>query len=529
MATIGKVSAVFTASTGGLRTGINQATSSMARMEASSRSLAANMRLLTAIDIGRVFASAASFVTNSVRSLVDYGRAQADVIDKTSKMAARLGLTYGEFSGLSLAADLAGVSMDTVGAAITKADVAFVRAAEGSKQARAAFEGIGLAVEDLNGLSAAERFDAIVAAIAALPTEAQRAEAAVQLFGRAGAQLLPLFAGGAEGIAEARREAERFGLALTTAQGRDVEAMNDSFTRVKAAIEGVVQQVVAYLAPAVTSIATQFTDFVGSIGGANIGQAIGEGIIAGARYLAGIGDYIIQNVPKVWEYISAVGGQWNTVWDIAGRVANIFLAGANLFEAAFKSVGSIITDIVGRVLNAAGELAQLVPGMGSFGRELERSGEWMMGQADAMWAEAGQAISDAGANLGNVFNPQQANAAGEAIAGPLVQGLDAALAVARESANKIDQASRKPIEIRQAGGTVAIAPESLAPVKQAVEGIDSRSSEGLKTMFRIMRGDTGNDVQERIAKAAERTADAVEELDTEQTFDVFDLAPAAGA
>lgn len=528
MATIGKVSAVFTASTSGLRTGINQATSSMSRMEASTRSLASNMRILAAIDIGRVFASAATFVAGGVRSLVSYGQAQAEVIDQSSKLAARLGMTYQELAGLSLAGDLAGVSMDSIGSAVTKADVAFVRAAEGSKQARDAFAGIGLAVEELNGLSAAERFDAIVTAIANLPTEAQRAEAAVQLFGRAGAQLLPLFAGGARGIAEARAEAERFGLALTSAQGRDVEAMNDSFTRVQAAISGVVQQVVAYLSPAITNIATQFTDFVGSIGGANIGQAIGDGIIAGARYLAEIGDYVIQSVPAVWQYVSEVGKQWGAVFEVGRRIFDFFAMVGREIEMIFKSVGSILVGAVGRLLNSIGELAQFIPGFGSVGRMIEKSGEAAMRTSRALWEEAGAAAVAVAENAGNVMlGREKAAEAGEELAGPLVQGLDAALARAREAAGDIAVAASKPIEIKQAAAAEQAVQALIPAVRQAVEGIDSRSSEGLKTMFRIMRGDTGNDVQTQQLRVLEQIADNTD--DDAMDFEVADLAPAAGA
>lgn len=528
MATIGKVSAVFTASTSGLRSGVNQATSAMSTLERAAQSTARGMRALVAIQGIQFFGNMASQAVGYVRSLVDIGRGQAEVIDSSSKLAARLGVTYREMAGLSLAGDLAGVSMDTIGAAMTKADVAFVRAAEGSKTARNAFRGIGLAVEDLNGLSAAERFDAITNAIAALPTEAQKAEAAVQLFGRAGAQLLPLFAGGAGAIADATDQAEKLGLALTDAQGRDVEAMNDSFTMVAKAIDGVVQQVVAYLAPAITGIANQFVELVGSIGGANIGSAIGEALMAGARMLAQVGDYIIQNVPAVWQYISAVGQQWGGVWSVAQRVGNVFIFVAKALEAAFKFVGSILTGTIGRVMNSIGELAQFVPGMGKAGKEIEQSGEFLMRQSKKMWNESGQAAKDSAAAFARAISPQQGDETGKAIAGPLVTAIDAGRAKALEAATSIEKATAKPIDIQQ----TATAEVNMDPVKKAVEGIDSRSSEGLKTMFRIMRGDNGEDVQERQLRVQEDMLDELRQQTDdgdEFNFDVVNLAPAAGA
>lgn len=326
MASIGKVSAVFTASTSGLTAGVKAASSSFRSLQSDTAGLASSMRALVAIQGAQLFGSIASSAASGVRSLFAFGQAQADVIDSASKMAARLGMTYGEFAGLSLAADLAGVSMDSVGKATQKAEIAFAKAAGGSRIATAAFSAIGLSVEELNQMSAADRFDAIASAIAALPTEAQRAAAAVQVFGKAGAELLPLFAGGAEGIAAAREQAERLGLTLTNAQGQDVEAMNDAFTMVQKSIAGVTQQVVAYLSPAIKGVFDTFVEFVGTMGGANIGQAIGEGILQGARFLAGIGDYLIVNLGSTFSYLSQVGQQWGGVAEFMDRTAG-FLSG----------------------------------------------------------------------------------------------------------------------------------------------------------------------------------------------------------
>jgi hypothetical protein len=105
------------------------------------------MKTLVAINATQLFASVASSALSSVRSLLSFAQAQAEVIDSASKLAARLGMTYGEFAGLSLAADLAGVSMDTIGKASQKAEIAFAKAAGGSKIATAAFAGLGLSVE----------------------------------------------------------------------------------------------------------------------------------------------------------------------------------------------------------------------------------------------------------------------------------------------------------------------------------------------------------------------------------------------
>jgi hypothetical protein len=338
-------------------------------------------------------------------------------------------------------------------------------------------------------MSAADRFDAIASSIAALPTEAQRAAAAVQIFGRAGAELLPLFSGGAEGIAAAREQAERLGLTLTNAQGQNVEAMNDSFTMVQKAIEGVVQQVVAYLAPAITAISEQFTTLVGDIGGANIGQAIGAGILQGARFLAGIGDYLIENFGSTFSYLSQVGQQWGDVGDLMNRTAS-FLSGvfngaqAGLgmivlgFSGAFEGLATVAKEIGSYLGFDTSTLDAVVAGASAFNQTIA---DGIRTNVEQMQAGFNAAFADNAPNVG------------QAIAGPLVTSLDASIAAAEAAANSVDEA-RKPIEIKQS-----------VVVDQAIKGIDSRSTEGITEMFRILRGGAG-DVQEQQLSVLEEIA-----------------------
>jgi hypothetical protein len=515
--TIGKVRAVFTASTSGLTSGVNAAASSMKRLRTDVAGLSGSMRSLVAIQGAQLFGSVVAGATNASRSMLAYGQAEAEVIDSTSKVAARLGMTYAEMAGLSLAGNLAGVSMDQIAAAATRADVAFIKAAGGSKTATAAFQAIGLSVENLNGLSAAERFDQIAEAIANLPTEAERAAAAVAIFGRAGADLLPLFSQGAGAIAAARAEAERFGLALTNTQGQNVEAMNDSFTRAQSAIQGVIQQVVAYLAPAIESVTTAFSDLIGSVGGANIGQAIGDGILQGARFLAEIGDVVIQNFSGVFEYLSNVGGQWAAVWDIAGRVGSLFAGVGRLLSGAFLTLVGVFSSIGQAILTAVRGAADAL-GFDTEGLDTALSA--LSGFNQQLSADIAANFNAAGENFSAVFAEGGAEA-GEAIAGPLTRSLDDAIASAQAAASQVDVAAKQEVAIKQ---TTTV---DVAPIKEAVKGIESSSAEGIREMFRIMRGDTGNDVQERQLGVLERIAANTEDMGG---FDLeaVDLAPAAG-
>ena len=412
--------------------------------------------------------------------------------------------------------------METIGGAMTKADIAFVKAANGSQQAMAAFDTLGLSVESLNGMSAAERFEAIAQAISQLPTEAERSAAAVRIFGRSGVELLPIFEQGAAGIQAARAEAERFGLTLTGAQAGNIDAMGDSFDRAKQAISGVIQQVVAYLAPAIESVTSQFSDLIGSVGGATIGQTIGDGILQGARFLATIGDFLIQNLSSVWAYVSQVGGQWNAVFEIGARVASFFAGVGDILQIAFSGIVGIFSGLTEVLLMGAKALGDALG--------FDTSGlDGMLASVQGFNEDLAQGVVDnansAAKNFKDaIFGTDEAAQAGAAMAGPLTQGVDAAIAAAQAAAAQVDTATKQSVGEQKAAQA---AQDQAARSREAVKGLDVRSAEGMKEWMRILREGNKPNIEERQLSALERIAQNT--ADSGFDLEVADFAPAAGA
>lgn len=511
MATIGKVSAVFTASTSGLKAGVADASSSFRKLQADVAGLRGSMRSLVAIQGAQLFGQVANAARAAGSAFLNMAQGQSETIDVTSKLSRRLGMTYSELAGLSLAGDLAGVSMDTIGKAATKADIAFVKAAQGSTQAKAALAGVGLSVAQLEGMSPAERFQAMADAIAGLPSPAERARAAVALFGKSGAELLPLFEGGAGSIKAATDEANRFGLALTNEQGQAVENMNDAFTRAYKAVEGVVQQVVAYLAPALQSVTDTFTNLIGGIGGASIGQFIGEGILMGAEFLATVADAIISGLSSVWEYVSGVGAQWAAVFDIGTRVGAALSLASNSLKFVFGAAILGLTAPITALLKGADFLAKRVGvdlGVDSF-----------IAGADAFNQSIVDSMSEASAgaaeNMNTILNGAPA-AAAEASKGPVSTMIGDALKAARENAAATNTAAATNVaQVPPQQGQ----PTVLTPSTEALKATDSRSREGIAEMFRLMRGGDQS-VAEQQLEEQRKTNEILSQGDDMETADI---------
>ncbi len=95
-----------------------------------------------------------------------------------------------------------------------------------------------------------------------LETQAEKAAAAYFLFGRAGAQLVTMFAVGSEGLREFQKEAERLNLTFTRLDAAKIEAANDAMTRARAAVTGLVRELTIKLAPRIMELADKFTAVV---------------------------------------------------------------------------------------------------------------------------------------------------------------------------------------------------------------------------------------------------------------------------
>jgi hypothetical protein len=216
--------------------------------------------------------------------------------------------------------------------------------------------------------------------------------------------------------------------------------------------------------------------------------------------------------------VSQVGGQWNSVFEIGSRVAAFFGAIGDSLQAAF---GMIIVGISGPVtglIYAAQQIGQAL-GFDTSGLDVALAG------MDAFSSEIASGISQNIASAATGFNTaifgddSGANSLGQAIAGPLTQTVDDAIASARNAADQIDTA--KPVNITQ---TVDL---TATKAVEAIKGIDSRSREGVAEMFRLMRGDTGDDVQEKQLSVLERIAGNTEDMGLD--LESVDLAAGAGA
>jgi len=191
----------------------------------------------------------------SVTALSVMVKKSIDSMDAMSKMAQQAGVSVEALSSLSYAADLSGVSAEQFTTTLGRLTKGMADAAAGTGEAKKAFDLLGIGSSSLQ--SADEALMAIADKFAQMDDGAQKTALALQLFGRAGMQMIPFLNMGRDGIAELQAEADRLGVTLNTQTAQAAERFNDNLTRLGAIGQGLANKLASALLPALEQLTAQ--------------------------------------------------------------------------------------------------------------------------------------------------------------------------------------------------------------------------------------------------------------------------------
>jgi hypothetical protein len=207
----------------------------------------------TAGGVGKLLANLAGPL--SVAGLVMVGKAALDSGDQIKTLSDKLGVGAVALSQYRYIAGQTGTDFETLGKGLKFSMKAVSEAANGNDSLAARFNDIGLSVKQLRALNPQDAFEKIGAAIAELPNESDRAAFAMAIFGKAGADLIPVFAGGAGALAAMRAESDRLGLTLTDEAAAACDSANDAATALQQTLSAAATTIMVEVAPALTEAA----------------------------------------------------------------------------------------------------------------------------------------------------------------------------------------------------------------------------------------------------------------------------------
>lgn len=195
---------------------LNQVSASVSRME---KAQAAN------VAVGQIAANVISKITASAKSFVSESLKTADSISKNARAT---GMSAESYQKLNYAAQQSGIGMEqTVKAVQTMQKQMYAGSA--------AFQKLGLNMDQVGKMTSAQQFEAVGAAVAKIQDPAARSAIALQLFGREGGRVVDM----AGSFGELSAEAERMGLIMDSGALKTVEKFNDLMSTMKLKIMAV--------------------------------------------------------------------------------------------------------------------------------------------------------------------------------------------------------------------------------------------------------------------------------------------------
>ena len=259
MATAIGLGFTLSASAQRMASGINAGVVELQKLGYQAKKTSSDVNVLKNLAIGQALISGIKSTVQQFTSFISAAAASAAAVDDLSK---RTGISTQTLQGYGLAASQSGVSTETMGKSLQKLTVMQGKAQNGNKAAQESFAAIGLSMEDLAGLSPEQTFEAVTDAISKLPTVAQQSAAAVALFGKSGADLLPIFQEGTGYLARMRKEAEELGIVLSKEQMSGLAGLDDMIQKVGMAFGGLAQRIVADLVPQLMAAGDQMLLFI---------------------------------------------------------------------------------------------------------------------------------------------------------------------------------------------------------------------------------------------------------------------------
>lgn len=159
-------------------------------------------------------------------------KSTVDSVDRLSKLTEQIGTTTEDLGLLSFQADLSGVSQDNLAKSMLKFSRTLSDATNGLTTAIRPLNRLGLSAERLIKLDPGRAFGEVAAAMKDMKNPLLRSATAMELFGRSGAELIPLFNSDLAGAAEAF---ERMGGAISQEDANKLVAFKDAMTELTTA------------------------------------------------------------------------------------------------------------------------------------------------------------------------------------------------------------------------------------------------------------------------------------------------------
>jgi hypothetical protein len=413
-----------------------------------------------------------------------------DATDAVSDISQRTGIAIKDIAGLQMWFQKGGTEAGAFEGAMIKLSK---KIADGGKE----FDRLGIKTRDANG-NLRTNVDVLrdsADAFAAMQDGTAKTALAVELFGKSGAELIPLLNEGSEGLREMNEMAEKLGLTFDEKTVNAAGDFNDTLDLMGAASQGVARQVAAQLLPTLNSLTGSMLQFI-TTGDKVRGAA--DVIGTGFKLIYTAGMLITQVFNVAGKTIGMLGAQLVALFQLefkqAMNIGHAWQADMkDVFTSTAKTIGDVWTGAGGEVVQAlvtstnAGTVAA-----NTTSKDAKRQADAYQGLIDAIQGKISESDREA-AGLAKLTESQK-----------LAMSLDKALAEGKVTLTAAEEGYyRMLIEVLGAS-------EDTARVNKEIEESNKRAAKGADDLAKFMKQIAAE--RDKDVETAIKEADAQEEL-----------------
>jgi hypothetical protein len=168
-------------------------------------------------------------VAGAAVAMAAFVKQQIDIADKMGKLAQQTGTTSEFLSGMTLVASQAGTSLETVAKGIQRLSMNMNDMKRGVGESKETFELLNISVDNADGTlrNSEDVMKEIADKFSKMEDGADKTAAAMRIFGRAGAELIPMLNMGSAGIEDLQKKAKEMGLVIGTETALQAAYLND--------------------------------------------------------------------------------------------------------------------------------------------------------------------------------------------------------------------------------------------------------------------------------------------------------------
>lgn len=319
--------------------------------------------------------AATSAFAQGITEVAAYG----DTIDKNSQ---KLGISAEKYQQLDYVLSLAGTSMSGMTAGMKTLTNQLDEAQNGSEDAIAKFEQLGISLEDIQTMSREDLFEQAIYGFQNMEESVERAALANDLFGRSGAELAPLFNMTEEETRSLMETATEYGMVMSDDAVKASAGFQDSLTTLEGTVNGLKNNLLSEFLPSITTVmgglASVFAGDDSGLGAINEGVAsftenlssvLPRFISIGASIVSSLATAIIQNAPSLLSSVlTALGTIVNAIIDNSDMIITAAMQIIDIFinkiidpEQAGRFTQAAVDIIVKLATGIATALPQLIP------------------------------------------------------------------------------------------------------------------------------------------------------------------------